>query len=61
MMVRLLLKQRKMMNTEFIMRNQCAEADRVLRKTKIQLRLVDGGIILAFVSAFLGLLLILSK
>lgn len=43
------------------MRIQCAEADRVLRKTKLQLRLVDGGMILAFVGAFIGLLLILSK
>lgn len=60
-MVWSLLTFAAMTNTEFLTRNKCAAADRLLRDTQIRLRWVDGAIVLAFVGAFLSLLLILSK
>jgi hypothetical protein len=50
-----------MTNTEFMIREKSALGNPLLKSTKMQLRLVDGAIIVAFLSAFVGMLLILSK
>ncbi|MGA2247820.1 MAG: hypothetical protein ABSH48_22770 [Verrucomicrobiota bacterium] len=50
-----------MTNTQFILREKSAGENPLLEATRMRLRLMDGAIILAFLGAFVGLLLILSK
>jgi hypothetical protein len=50
-----------MTNTDFMLREKSAEANRLLRATRTRLCLVDGAIILAFLGAFVGLLLLLPR
>ena len=50
-----------MTNTEFLSRDRGTSENPLFQATQMRFRLVDGGIVLAFLSAFVGLLLLLSK
>ena len=50
-----------MTETEFIMRDKSGADHPWFNATEIRLRVVDGMLILAFLAAFLGLVLLLSK
>lgn len=50
-----------MTNTEFMIREKNAGANPLLKATRMRLRLQDAGIIVAFLAAFIGLLLVLSR
>jgi len=43
------------------MRDKSGAENALVRATQVRLRLVDGALILAFLSVFIGLVLLLSK
>lgn len=49
-----------MTNTEFIVRQKSAE-NPLLKATQLRVSLIDGAIVLGFLAAFVGMLLLLSK
>lgn len=59
-MARLMLRQNCMTNTEFIVRQKSAE-NPLLKATQLRVSLIDGAIVLGFLAAFVGMLLLLSK
>ena len=54
-------KKNGMRETDFVMRESGTEPPPWFKTTPIQLRMVDGVLIVGFLAAFLGLVLLLSK
>jgi hypothetical protein len=61
LLARHLLIEISMTNTEFMIRQKSGAHHPLFRVTEIQFRPVDAALIVAFLSAFVGLVLLLSK
>lgn len=60
-LARHMLKGISMTNTEFIVRQKSGGHHPLFRATEIQFRAVDAALIVVFLAAFVGLVLLLSK
>ena len=60
-LARLMLKRKRMTNTEFIVRGKNGGKHPLLKTEEMRFGVVDGALVLGFLATFMGLVFLLAK